>query len=273
MKFKYRIIGVILTFILIIGEWRYFEKPHNWAWDILEIKYSKQVSSKIKIAILDSGIRNNFINNKYVVRKYDAIKNRDNIITNSNHGSQVASIIGFNIFDKRLIGLNSRVSIYDGKVLDDNLNANINDVIDGIEWSIDNNVDIINMSFSISKYNKKLHNTIKKAHNKGIVIVAAAGNNFDIYSDYPARFPEVISVSAIDKNCKPFKYAPIKKIDYYAPGVGVYVLDGENNLNKVNGTSFSSAYFSSYLISKKISKNNLYDILCDYPIKSKGENE
>lgn len=271
MKSKYKIIGIILIFIL--GSLHYPDKPNNWSWKALNIKSAKPVNSNVKIAILDSSIRNKHINDKYIISKYDAIKNKNSITTNSHHGSQVASIIGYIKFNTTLIGLNSNISIYDCKVLNDDLGANIDDVIRGLEWSIQNNVDIINMSFGFSQYNKKLHNSIIKAHKKGIVLVASAGNNLAIYSDYPARFPEVISVSAIDKHFKPFKYSPVKKINYYAPGVNVYALDGNNNLTKVNGTSFASAYFSSYLISKNFSNKNMLDILYNYPIKTEGENK
>lgn len=110
-----------------------------------------------------------------------------------------------------MIGISKSVSIYDVKVLDDNLKGDIDNIIKGITWSIKNDVNIIHMSFGFQRYNKELHDAIKNAKNKGIILVAAAGNNMDDYSDYPARFNEVYSITAIDKNNKPFIYAPTKK--------------------------------------------------------------
>ena len=98
-----------------------------------------------------------------------------------------------------MIGISKSVSIYDVKVLDDNLKGDIDNIIKGITWSIKNDVNIIHMSFGFQRYNKELHDAIKNAKNKGIILVAAAGNNMDDYSDYPARFNEVYSITAIDK--------------------------------------------------------------------------
>lgn len=74
-----------------------------------------------------------------------------------------------------MIGISKSVSIYDVKVLDDNLKGDIDNIIKGITWSIKNDVNIIHMSFGFQRYNKELHDAIKNAKNKGIILVAAAG--------------------------------------------------------------------------------------------------
>lgn len=140
-------------------------------------------------------------------------------------------------------------------------------IIKGITWSIKNDVNIIHMSFGFQRYNKELHDAIKNAKNKGIILVAAAGNNMDDYSDYPARFNEVYSITAIDKNNKPFIYAPTKKIDFKAPGVDVYTKGSKDELLTVNGTSFAAAYFTAYLTNNLEFRNDLPHILKEYPIK------
>lgn len=71
--------------------------------------------------------------------------------------------------------MNKSVEIYDVKVLDDNLNGNVNDIINGIKWSIKNDVDIINMSFGFQSYDKELQKIIHEAKQKGIILVGAVG--------------------------------------------------------------------------------------------------
>lgn len=219
------------------------------------------------MAILDTGINNQRINKDFVTKKYNAINNSSKIHTSSTHASQIASIISYQKHKGRLIGLNKKVKIYDVKVLNDNNGGDIKDIIRGINWCIEQNVDIINMSFGFQMYNQELHKSIKKAKRNGIILVAASGNTMDINSDYPARFKEVYSVTAIDKNKDLFIYAPKKNIDYKAPGVNVYTLDSNDKLSKESGTSFAAAYFSSYLADNVRTKKQLSKILKEYPIK------
>ncbi|WP_406822971.1 S8 family serine peptidase, partial [Staphylococcus pseudintermedius] len=47
---------------------------------------------------------------------------------------------------------------------------------------------------------------MKEANDKGIILVSAAGNNLNSNSDFPARFKEVYSIAAIDKDKQNFLY-------------------------------------------------------------------
>ncbi|AJC95806.1 S8 family serine peptidase [Staphylococcus hyicus] len=262
-----------LFFIIIITSFIVLNDRHNnWAWDILKTENQTYQKNNLKVAILDSGIKNKRINDEYVVKRYDAIKNNNQFVTSSNHGSQVASIISYGKSSNTLIGVNKNVDIYDVKVLDDNLVGTPEDIARGIEWCIKYDVNIINMSFGIQKYDPDLHKIIKKANDKGIILVGAAGNNLDNNSDFPARFKEVYSITAIDKDKQVFLYSPNKNIDFRAPGVDVYTLNGEDKIVKDSGSSFSAAYFTSYLIANVDSTKNFIDTIKNYPLKYK-ENE
>ncbi|WP_419795556.1 S8 family serine peptidase, partial [Staphylococcus pseudintermedius] len=84
---------------------------------------------------------------------------------------------------------------------------------------------------------------MKEANDKGIILVSAAGNNLNSNSDFPARFKEVYSIAVIDKDKQNFLYSPNKNVDFRAPGVDVYTLNGEDKIVKDSGSSFSAAYF------------------------------
>ncbi|HEC2200802.1 TPA: S8 family serine peptidase [Staphylococcus delphini] len=243
------IFGLLFIFFIIITSFIVLNNRHNnWAWDILKTENQTYQQNNLKVAILDSGIKNKRINDEYVVKRYDAIKNNNQFVTSSNHGSQVASIISYGQYSNILIGVNKNVDIYDVKVLDDNLVGTPKDIVRGIKWSIKSDVNIINMSFGIQKYDSDLHRVIKEANDKGIILVSAAGNNLNSNSDFPARFKEVYSIAAIDKDKQNFLYSPNKNVDFRAPGVDVYTLNGEDKIVKDSGSSFSAAYFTSYLI-------------------------
>ncbi|MDF0032378.1 S8 family serine peptidase [Staphylococcus pseudintermedius] len=114
-----------------------------------------------------------------------------------------------------------------------------------------------------------LHRVIKEANDKGIILVSAARNNLNSNSDFPARFKEVYSIAAIDKDKQNFLYSPNKNVDFRAPGVDVYTLNGEDKIVKDSGSSFSAAYFTSYLIANTDSAKNFIDIIKKYPLKYK----
>ena len=97
------------------------------------------------------------------------------------------------------------LSLYAVKVLDAYGSGYISDVIEGIDWAVQNNMDIISMSLGTATYSQALNDTAANAYKAGIILVAAAGNSGDgnLSTDdvlYPAKFDSVIAVSAIDYN-------------------------------------------------------------------------
>lgn len=95
-----------------------------------------------------------------------------------NHGTIVAGIaaaVGNN--NEGIIGLAYNAKIMPLKVLGDDGVGNIRSVIDGINYAIKNKADIINLSLVGDNQNSLLKRSLQKAHDNGIVIVAASGND------------------------------------------------------------------------------------------------
>jgi len=99
---------------------------------------------------------------------------------------------------------------------------------------------IINMSFSGPQDNA-LHAVVKEMSLKGIVFVAAAGNGGPAAAPvYPAAYPEVIAVTAVDQDKKVYAKANQGTyIDMAAPGVGIWAALPNNKQALVSGTSFA----------------------------------
>lgn len=118
------------------------------------------------------------------------------------HGTGVAGVIAADKNDKGIIGIAPDVSVYSIRVLDENNEAPISRIIAGIEWAIENDIDVLNMSFGTENYSAQLYNAIRRAYENGIVLVASAGNTGGLSEQvtYPARFPEVIAVGSCDEN-------------------------------------------------------------------------
>lgn len=73
-------------------------------------------------------------------------------------------------------------------------------MIKAIEWCIENNIDLINISVATKNNSTELHNIIKKATEKGIFIIASYSNDQSESSNsYPADYEETIGVRATNK--------------------------------------------------------------------------
>lgn len=93
-------------------------------------------------------------------------------------------------------GVNPDIELYSGKVLDQKNETTVDRVVEGIEWAIENETDILSLSLGMEKDSEKLHKAIQKAAANGMLIVAAVGD--DEHVDYPAAYPEVMAVGMAD---------------------------------------------------------------------------
>jgi len=218
---------------------------NNWAICMIfserEIQIKK--SDPVKIAVLDSGIKQDNPEIKKAVKKrYNAIEQSSVTKPVFPHGTMIASIITNTKIKNTKIGINGSVELYDVQVLDERGHGKPADTVEGIQWSIEQGVDIINLSLGFSKDDPHLKNAIEEAHSKGIIIVASTGNTLGMPTDYPAKYENVLSISAIDKRKKIFAYAGKGKVDLVAPGVDVPVVNAEGSIERQSGTSFATAY-------------------------------
>lgn len=98
-------------------------------------------------------------------------------------------------------------------------------IADGITWAADHGADVINLSLGgpPGQSSEIEHDAIIYAHNKGVVIVASAGNGRVGILSYPARFEECIAVAATDYRDLRAVYSQYGTgLDISAPGGDVY---------------------------------------------------
>lgn len=224
-------------------------------------KHKNSGDSIVKIAILDSGINSNLAILKGKVKEtYNAINKDSETLDELGHGTMIASIIAAEENPHNIIGVNPNAELYDVQVLNSKGGGQIEDVIDGIHWSIDKKVDIINLSFGFEKDDPKLKEAISLAQSNNILVVASAGNTLGLYTHYPAMYKGVYSISAIDKDLNRYKLAAKGKIDYVAPGVDIPVYNQKGETIIQSGTSLATAYATgiiSILISNEDSNVDL----------------
>lgn len=220
------------------------DASYQWYLDSINIPQSSYHNSddKVKVELLDSGV--SYVSSLENVNHIDLTDEEVNLLYNDNngHGTALAGIICADPNSGDITGINPNVDLYSVKVLDHNLQAPISKIIEGIYWGIENDIDIINMSFGTTVYSETLHNAIKDAKNSGILLIASAGNNVEEGVLYPAAFQEVIAVGSTDNNGELVSdYANGDKVEVLAPGTKIISTGIWDGFISGSGTSLSTA--------------------------------
>ena len=117
------------------------------------------------------------------------------------------------------------------------------EIANGIYKAVNGGAMIVNLSLGGEGDSAFLHNTIKSAHDQGVVFFAAPGNEPVTTPTYPAAYPEVLAITASDRSGKLASYANRGSfVDGIAPGGSVVTYRGQQYY--VVGTSTSTAYAS-----------------------------
>ncbi|MGH8103760.1 MAG: S8 family serine peptidase [bacterium] len=158
-------------------------------------------SSSVRIAVLDTGIQDNHpdLSGKVVLaRSFIGGSPKDG----HGHGSNVAGIAAAK--SNNAIGVAGTCwlcSLMNGKVLNNAGSGSASSSSNGITWAADNGAKVINMSYGSSSFSQTEQNAVSYAWNqKGVVLVAAAGNSNSSSFFYPAHYSNVIAVAATENN-------------------------------------------------------------------------
>lgn len=126
--------------------------------------------------------------------------------------------------------------------------ASVAGLTSAIDWLIEKKVAIINMSLS-GPPNQLLHFIIRQASQRGHLIVAAAGNQGPASPPlYPAAYPEVVAVTAVDKQQRIYRRANRgDHVEVAAIGVTLRTADSTGGYTTNSGTSFAAPTVSAWL--------------------------
>ncbi|MGR6316796.1 S8 family serine peptidase [Micromonospora soli] len=162
------------------------------------------------------------------------------------HGTMVAGIAAANTGNGiGVAGAAWTARVMPVKVLDAEGSGYDSDIAAGVIWAADHGAKIINMSLGGPGDDSALHDAIKYATGKGVVVVVAAGNDGDGRAQYPAAYSEVIAVAATDAAGKLTDFSSYGDwIDIAAPGAGIVSTGPGGDYYIGDGTSFSAPIVS-----------------------------
>jgi hypothetical protein len=178
---------------------------------------------------------------------------------NSDHGTAIAELL-VGHHNEQFRGLLPDAMLFAAaafsKTNTDVTQATVLSIIKSLDWLVSKKVQVINLSFS-GPNNDLLALAIQKILEKGIPVVAAAGNHGQNGPPaYPGAYGGVIAVTAIDKFHRPYRKANQGEyISFSAPGVRVPVPCSNRKMCYKSGTSFAAPYYTAMIATRLFSGN------------------
>lgn len=243
------------------GYQEYF-KTHNI--DKLKAVYGS--GEGVRIAVIDTGVNISHpdLEGANIVDAYNVLdpKKPQDVTDNVNHGTGVVGLIAARENNSiGVAGIASSATIVPIKVMDDKENGSLDDILKGLNYAIQKECKIINMSlgsYTASAFvaGSPFQNAIDDATSKGFIIFASAGNNGEKANgnayNYPASSENVIGVGSVGypesnqatRILKRFLKTPISnyndKVDVMATGGYVLYLKNDGTYGAAQGTSYAS---------------------------------
>lgn len=206
--------------------------------------WSAGTGAGVKVAVIDTGIDTSHADLKANIKGgYNAINPTRSYKDDNGHGTHVAGTIAALNNSIGVVGVAPSASLYSVKVLGANGSGYLSDVIEGIQWSVANGMQVANVSLGSSSDSQAMHDAVIQAKAAGLTIAAAAGNVSGAPVIYPAAYAEVIAVSATDasNNLAYFSsYGP--QVDLGDPGVSVYSTYNGGGYATMSGTSMATPH-------------------------------
>lgn len=228
----------------LLRQWDKWIMYADLAWDVV-------TGGTLKVAVVDNGVDYTHpdlaANFRTGELGYDFLNNDNDPkpdnpgIENAFHGTHVAGIIA--AVRDNLIGVAgwAQIQLLAVRVLNDSGSGNLSDVARGIRWAVDNGARIINMSLGGDAASTVLIEACQYAASRGVLLIAASGNDGRSTITYPARLSECVAVGATNENSELAwfsNYGPEQEL--VAPGTSIFSTTLGGSYDEASGTSMAA---------------------------------
>jgi subtilisin family serine protease len=196
----------------------------------------------VTVAVLDTGINANHPTFRLgqIVQQIDLVG--DGTAFNG-HGTGMASLIAGT--DQQAPGVSPGAKIIDIRVADSEGISDTAVVAQGIHRAVDLGANVVSLSLGTIFPTQTLEEAVNYAHSKGVLVIAAAGNEQYSQVSYPAAYANAIGVTGVDAAGNQAYFANSgKELDIAAPGVGILSGWGTSQIVYGDGTSQATALTS-----------------------------
>ena len=196
----------------------------------------------INVAVLDTGI--DFMHPDLAPNFKGGVScvPGETLMDGNRHGTHCAGTIAAAINGAGVVGVAPAASLYGVKVLSNSGSGNWSWLIAGIDWCIKNRMRVLSMSLGGATAPTALEAMCNAAFNKGLLLVAAAGNSGPGMGTvgFPGKYNSVIAVSAIDNSNVIANFSSRgAEVELCAPGVNVLSTIPGGGYGTLNGTSMA----------------------------------
>ncbi|HET7711711.1 MAG TPA: S8 family serine peptidase [Thermoanaerobaculia bacterium] len=215
----------------------------------------------VRVVVIDTGIA---LNHPDIVRAYRGGINTLNTsaapLDDNAHGTHVAGTIAAADDAAGVVGVAPDVEIYAAKVCDDCGSCSVSNQIAAIDWAIQKKQEIggnwiLNLSLGGPTRRALAEEAFKRATDAGILVFAASGNDGETTVSFPAAYPGVVAVGAIDQEKAIASFSNTgPEIKLVAPGVSV--------LSSIVGLRVRTSNGREYRANAGVAKDQDADDLC-----------
>ena len=216
----------------------------EWAWE-------GSTGQGVKVAVVDTGIEYDHPALGGQVRggvniewdetrqgklRYDPVEQPTDL---AGHGTACAGIIH---------QIAPQAMLYSVRVLGTNMSGRAYQFAAGVDWAVENGMDVVNLSLSTSKqdYYAMFHSITDEAYFKNIMLVSAA-SNFDEPS-FPSLYSSVFSVAShAGKDPFTYYYNPSPPVEFGAPGIDLRVAWKDHGYVISTGNSFAAPHIAGII--------------------------
>jgi serine protease len=174
--------------------------------------------------------------------------------SNPGHGTHLAGIIAQNTNNNiGVAGVAFNTFLMPVKVLDGSGAGTYSDIAEGIIWAADNGAHVINLGLGGKAYSRTLENAVAYAHNKGVTLIAAAGNDGTKTLCYPAAYDDYVIAVGATRYDETLAY-----YSNYGPSLDIVAPGGDLNIDQ-NGDGFGDG-----ILQQTYEKNGFSKIFWGY---------
>jgi len=217
---------------------------YQWHMDQIGMKEAWKLAdgNGVIVAVLDTGVAYGNHDKFHLLEDLEGVKftkpfnfvsNNKNAYDDHGHGSHVTGTIAqVTNNGKGVTGVARNVQIMPLKVLSAGGSGSVGGIADAIRYAADNGAKVINMSLGGPYPSKVLAKAVAYAHDKGVTVICAAGNESRSKVGYPAAYPGAVAVSATQYDEDITFYSNYgKDIDIAAPGGNTRVDQNGDGMN------------------------------------------
>jgi subtilisin len=216
----------------------------EWAW-------GGSTGKGVKVAVVDTGIEYDHeavggqVRGGVIIEWDESLEDKLRYIPDekpmdvAGHGTGCAGIIH---------NIAPEAELFSVRVLGTNMSGRAYQFAAGVDWSVENGMDVVNLSLSTSKkdYFALFHTITDEAYFKNVMLVSAA-SNFNEPS-MPSLYSAVFSVAShAGKDPFTYYYNPTPPVEFGAPGIDLRVAWKDHAYVTSTGNSFAAPHIAGII--------------------------